>query len=189
MPSWTEAGGGVGWINGRRFRQAKVMRPRFSAGSIRLAGNKTWASARFDCMISSRRPSGQCSASAFSGAEMTAVSVGAVAASAGAGAARDGTGVVTRGTGATGGATGTTGGGTGTAATGAGAAGGGTGAAGGGAGAKAFAAPLLRGVARSDTNNEVVSCDMGDSGGAAPPGAGVIARGTNAGGGGATGVG
>ena len=40
MPSWMEAGGGVGLINGRKLRQANMMRPRFNAGSIRFTGNK-----------------------------------------------------------------------------------------------------------------------------------------------------
>ena len=77
MPSWTDAGGGVGWIKGRKFRQVKVTRPRFNAGSIKFAGNKTWASARFDCLISSRSPSGQFSESSANGAEMAAGSTGA----------------------------------------------------------------------------------------------------------------
>ena len=72
MPSWTDAAGGVGLIKGRKFRQVKVMRPRFNAGSIRFIGSKTWALARFDCMISSRNPSGHCSESAVSGAEIAA---------------------------------------------------------------------------------------------------------------------
>ena len=72
MPSWMDAGGGVGLIKGRKFRQVKVMRPRFNAGSIKFAGNKTWAFARFDCLISSRSPSGQFSESAANGAEMVA---------------------------------------------------------------------------------------------------------------------
>ena len=76
MPSWTDAGGGVGLIKGRKFRQVKVMRPRFNAGSIKFAGNKTWAFARFDCLISSRSPSGQFSESAANGAEMAAGSTG-----------------------------------------------------------------------------------------------------------------
>ena len=52
------------------------MRPRFNAGSIKFAGNKTWAFARFDCLISSRSPSGQFSESAANGAEMSAGSTG-----------------------------------------------------------------------------------------------------------------
>jgi len=76
MPSWTDAGGGVGWIKGRKFRQVKVMRPRFNAGSIKFTGNKTWAFARFDCLISSRSPSGQFSESAANGAKMSAGSTG-----------------------------------------------------------------------------------------------------------------
>ncbi len=84
MPSWTDAGG-VGWIKSRRFRQAKVMRPRFKAGSIKFAGNKTWAFARFDCLISSRSPAGQFSESAAKGAEMAAGSTGICGAGEGAG--------------------------------------------------------------------------------------------------------
>ena len=83
MPSWTDAGGGVGWIKGRKFRQVKVTRPRFNAGSIKFAGNKTWASARFDCLISSRSPSGQFSESAANGAEMVANGVEMAAGSTG----------------------------------------------------------------------------------------------------------
>ena len=64
MPSWTDGGGEVGLIKGRKFPQVSMTRPRFSAGSIKLVGNKTWASARFDCLISSRKPSGQTSESA-----------------------------------------------------------------------------------------------------------------------------
>ena len=52
------------------------MRPRFNAGSIKFAGNKTRAFARFDCLISSRSPSGQFSESAANGAEMSAGSTG-----------------------------------------------------------------------------------------------------------------
>ena len=77
MPSWTDIGGGVGLIKGRKFRQVKVTRPRFNAGSIKFAGNKTWAYSRFDCLISSRSPSGQFSESSANGAEMAAGSTGA----------------------------------------------------------------------------------------------------------------
>ena len=76
MPSWTDVGGGVGLIKGRKFRQVKVTRPRFNAGSIKFAGNKTWAYSRFDCLISSRSPSGQFSESSANGAEMAASSTG-----------------------------------------------------------------------------------------------------------------
>jgi hypothetical protein len=76
MPSWTDADVGVGLIKGRKFRQVKVMRPRFNAGSIKFAGNETWASARFDCLISSLSPSGQFSESATNGAEMVPGSTG-----------------------------------------------------------------------------------------------------------------
>ena len=86
MPSWTDAGGGVGLIKGRKFCQVKVMRPRFNAGSIKFVGNKTWAFARFDCMISSRGPSGQFSESAANGAEMAAGSTGICGAGEGMGA-------------------------------------------------------------------------------------------------------
>ena len=85
MPSWTDAGG-VGSIKSRRFRQVKVMRPRFNAGSIKFAGNKTWAFARFDCLISSRSPSGQFSESAANDAEMAAGSTGICGADEGLGA-------------------------------------------------------------------------------------------------------
>ena len=86
MPSWTDADGGAGWINGRKSRQARVMRPRFNAGSIEFAGNKTWASARFDCLISSRSPSGQLSESAAKGTEMAEGSTGTCGAGEGVGA-------------------------------------------------------------------------------------------------------
>src|ERR1039458_8162164 len=86
MPSWTDDGGGVGVIKGRKFCQVKVMRPRFNAGSIKFAGNKTWAFARFDCLISSRSPSGQFSESAAKGAEMAAGSTGICGAGEGTGA-------------------------------------------------------------------------------------------------------
>ena len=67
----------MGWIKGRKFCHVKVTRPRFKAGSIKFAGNQTWAFDRFDLMISSRSPSGQSSESAASGAEMAAGSIGA----------------------------------------------------------------------------------------------------------------
>jgi len=86
MPSWTDGGGGVGLIKGRKFRQVKVTRPRFNAGSIKFAGNKTWAFARFDCLISSRSPSGQFSKSAANGAEMAVGSTGICGAGEGMGA-------------------------------------------------------------------------------------------------------
>ena len=38
-----DTGGGVGLIKGRKFFQVKVTRPRFKAGSIKFAGNQTWA--------------------------------------------------------------------------------------------------------------------------------------------------
>ncbi len=76
MPSWTDADVGVGLIKGRKFRQVKIIRPRFNAGSIKFAGNETWASARFDCLISSLSPSGQFSESAANGAEMAPGSTG-----------------------------------------------------------------------------------------------------------------
>ena len=72
-----DAGGGVGLIKGRKFCHRKVTRPRFKAGSIKFAGNKTWAFDRFNFAISSRSPSGQSSESAASGAEMSAGSIGA----------------------------------------------------------------------------------------------------------------
>ncbi len=87
MPSWTDADGGAGWINGRKSRQARVMRPRFNAGSIEFAGNKTWASVRFDCLISSRSPSGQLSESAAKGTEMAEGSTGTCGAGEGVGGA------------------------------------------------------------------------------------------------------
>jgi hypothetical protein len=71
-----EAGGGVGLIKDRKFCHVKVTRPRFKAGSIKFAGNKTWAFDRLRFVISSRSPSGQSSESAASGAEMTAGSIG-----------------------------------------------------------------------------------------------------------------
>ena len=85
MPSWTDADVGVGLIKGRKFRQVKIMRPRFNAGSIKFAGNETWASARFDCLISSLSPSGQFSESAANGAEMAPGSTGICGAGAGEG--------------------------------------------------------------------------------------------------------
>ena len=63
------------------------MRPRFNAGSIKFAGNKTWAFARFDCLISSRSPSGQFSESAANGAEMAEGSTGTCVAGEGVGGA------------------------------------------------------------------------------------------------------
>jgi hypothetical protein len=72
-----DTGGGVGLIKGRKFFQVKVTRPRFKAGSIKFAGNQTWAFVRFKFVISSRSPSGQSSESAASGAEMAAGSIGA----------------------------------------------------------------------------------------------------------------
>ncbi len=72
MPSWMDAGGGVGLINDRKFCQVKVTRPRFKAGSIKCVGNQTWAFDKFDFVISSLRPSGQSSESAASGAAMSA---------------------------------------------------------------------------------------------------------------------
>jgi hypothetical protein len=77
----------VGLIKGRKFRQVKVTRPRFNAGSIKFADNKTWALARFDCLISSRSPSGQFSESAANGAEMAAGTTGICGAGEGMGGA------------------------------------------------------------------------------------------------------
>jgi hypothetical protein len=67
-------------IKGRKFCHVKLTRPRFKAGSIKFAGNKTWAFDRFDFVISSRNPSGQSSESAASGAEMPNGSIGAAGA-------------------------------------------------------------------------------------------------------------
>ena len=152
----------MGLINGRKFRHVKVMRPRFKAGSTTLTGSRTWALARFDCMISSRNPSGHCSASAASGAAM----------------AVDSTGIEGAGAWATGAGAGMAAGiGAGIDA---------------GIGAAGFGAPLVRGAATLATNlvscDRVVSCEMDDGGGVTTA-AGVTVRGTNAGGGGATGAG
>jgi hypothetical protein len=74
-------------IKDRKFCHVKVTRPRFKAGSIKFAGNKTWAFDRFDLVISSRSPSGHSSESAASGAEMLAGSIGAWGATDASGAA------------------------------------------------------------------------------------------------------
>ncbi len=71
-----DAGGGVGLIKGRKFSHVIVIRPRFRAGSIKFAGNKTWASDKFNFAISSRNPSGQSSESPASGAEISAWFIG-----------------------------------------------------------------------------------------------------------------
>ena len=67
----------MGLIKDRKFCHVKVTRPRFKAGSIKFAGNKTWVFDKFNFVISSRSPSGQSSESAASGAEMTDGSIGA----------------------------------------------------------------------------------------------------------------
>src|ERR1700722_5103640 len=83
--SWTEGPGGVGRIHERKWCQEKMTRPRLSAGSIKWTGNATWASDRSNCMISSRKVSGQVSDNALSGAIMPGDSGGGVGLGAGAG--------------------------------------------------------------------------------------------------------
>ncbi len=87
-----DTGGGVGLIKGRKFFQVKVTRPRFKAGSIKFAGNQTWAFDRFKFVISSRSPSGQSSESSASGAGMAAGSVGGACGACGATGATGATG-------------------------------------------------------------------------------------------------